>query len=322
MRNEFENAVRRKNRLSLAAEVFLSVADELADSLLYREDGEGFLKENVLQSDAFLSAYTEARDSLCFTNGVPPETPPETAPFLSSFREDAERLASVYLLAAFCRKREEAGYPISISDFLDGNGEPENSKIAYMRNAYSDAAYSVFSKGISGASVLYPSSFASACEEVYYGRAGYCILPYESSEEGVLSGFRRLISKYELSPVLTCTVITDVSTQTTTRFALLAKSAVKIGIGRAFSEKTLNRYLKITVGGPQEKTSLKVLTAASLCGLKCTKTESVPLTWDEGSYAGAFTFSLNGGNPAPFLLYLYLEVPESEIDGIYTDIIG
>ncbi len=323
MRNDFENAARRKNNLSLAAEVFLSVADELADGLLYGEDGKGgFLKENVLQSDAFLNAYAEAGDSLCFGQSLPTGTPLETAPFLSSFRTEAERLVSVYLLAAFCRKRADAGHPISLFDFLDDGGAPENSKIAYMRNAYSDAAYSVFSKGISGASVLYPSSFSAVCEEVYYGRAGYCILPYESSEEGVLSGFRRLISKYELRPVLTCSVITDGSSQSTTRFALLAKSVEKIKTDGRFSGKTLNEYLKITVSGPQEKVSLKVLGAASLCGLECTKTESVPLTWDEGSYAGALTFSLNGDGLIPFLLYLYLEVPESEIEGIYTDIIG
>ncbi len=323
MRNDFENAVRRKNKLSLAAEVFLAIADGLADGLLYGEDGEGgFLKENVLQNDAFLNAYLEARDSLCFDKAIPNETPSEIAPFLFSFRTEAERLASVYLLTAFCRKRAEAGYPISLFDFLDDDGEPENSRIAYMRNSYSDAAYSVFSKAIKGASVLYPSSFAAVCEEVYYGRAGYCILPYESSDEGVLSGFRRLISKYELKPVLTCSVITDVSVQSTTRFVLLSKSTVKMSTDGVFVGKTLSKYLKITISGPQERVSLRVLGAASLCGLKCTKTESVPLPWDEGSYSSSLTFSLNGASPEPFLLYLNLEVPECEIEGVYTDISG
>ncbi len=321
MRNDFENAARQKNKLSLAAEVFLSVADGIADALLYGEGVEGgFLKDGVIQNDAFLSAYTEARDSLCFEQSDPSETPPETASFVSSFRTETERLASVYLLTAFCRKRAEAGCPISVSDFLYDEGEPENSKIAYMRNSYSDAAYSVFSKGISGASVLYPSSFTAVCEEVYYGRAGYCILPYESSEEGVLSGFRRLISKYELKPVLTCSVVTDAAMQSTTRFALLAKNAMKMNTDGLFHGKALHEYLKITVGGPQEKASLKVLGAASLCGLKCTKTESFPLPWDEGSYSSSLTFSLSGGNPVPFLLYLSLEVPESEIEGVYTDV--
>ena len=232
----------------------------------------------------------------------------------------AECFAASYLISAFCRKRTEAGAKISVSDFLLGEGEPENSRIAYMRNPYSDKAYGTFSAGIKNASVLYPSNFAAVCEEVYYGRAGYCILPYESSEEGVLSGFRNLISKYELRPVLTCSVMTDASVQSSTRFALLSKSAVRLNARELFSGKSLNEYLKITIGGAQEGIVEKVLAAASFNGISCTKTESVPLPWDDGRYSSAITFSLDKGDPVPFLLYLWLEVPESEIEGIYTDV--
>ena len=323
MRNDFENAARQKNALSLSAEVLLSGADELADALLYGAGGKkGFLKENILQSDEFLSAYAEARDSLSFAGAHLDGVPKETAPFVSYFRIQAERFASAYLLSAFCRKRTATGEPIRVSDFLENEGETENPRIAYMRNPYSDAAYNVFSKAVRGASVLYPSSFAAVCEEVYYGRAGYCILPYESSEDGVLPGFRRLISKYELRPLLTCPITTDTSVQSTTRFVLLSKNAARIDTDKLFYGKNLSEYLKITIGGPQENAFDKVLGAASICGLKCTKTESIPLPWDEGRYSSSLTFSLGTGDPVPFLLYLRLEVPESEIEGIYTDIVG
>ena len=320
MRNDFENAEKQKNNISLAAEVFLGAADELADSLVYGTRSEnGSLRENILQNDEFMKAYAAARNTLVYS-ALPCGTPNETSGFLSVFRSKAECFASAYLISAFCRKRAEAGAKISVSEFLDGEGEPENSRIAYMRNPYSDKAYGVFSSGIKDASVLYPSSFSAVCEEVYYGRSGYCILPYESSEEGVLSGFRKLISKYELRPVLTCSVITDTSVQSTTRFALLSKSAVRLDAEELFAGKRLNGYLKITIGGPQEKVFERVLTAASLNGLVCTKTESVPLPWDDGRYSSALTFSLGSGDPVSFLLYLYLEIPESEIEGIYTDI--
>lgn len=320
MRNDFENAIRRKEKISLAAEVLLSNADEIADSLAFGVGGEdGFLKESVLQSEDFLKAYTEAKNSLLFGSSLPESTPEETSGFLSSFREKSNCFITVYLLSAFCRKRADAGEGLALSRFLDGEGEPENSKIAYMRNAFSDTAYGVFSKWIKDASVTYPSSFAAVCEEVYYGRAGYCILPYESSEEGVLSGFRRLISKYELKPVLTCSVTTDFSVQSTTRFVLLSKSAMRIAVrsGRRTCE-----YLKINVGGPQNDVLERVLFAASLNGLSCVKTESIPLPWDEGSYSSDITLSLDGADPVPFLLYLRLEVPECEIEGVYTDIGG
>ena len=321
MRNDFENAVREKNKLSLATEVFLATADELASSLVFGADGEkGFPKENVLQNEEFLKAYHFARQSLSFDLPVPDETPTETKSYLASFREKNDCFACAYLLTAFCRKRAEIGHPLSLSDFLDGDGDPENSRIAYMRNSYSDAAYVVFSQGIKDASVLYPQSFAAVCEEVYYGRAGYCILPYESSEEGVLSGFRRLISKYELSPVLTCSVVTDTAVQGTTRFALFTKNVMRLDVKKLYAGKTVNEYLKITVGGPQERVLERVLFAASLSGLSCVKTESIPLPWDESSYSSDITFLIDGADAVPFLLYLSLEIPECEIGGVYTDI--
>ena len=97
---------------------------------------------------------------------------------------------------------------------------------------------------------------------------------------------------------------------------------MNIDTERAYNGRTLGRYLKIAIGGPQEKAFDKVLGAASICGLRCTKTESVPLPWDEGRYSSSLTFSLDAGELISFLLYLRLEVPESEIEGIYTDLVG
>ena len=320
MRNDLENAIRRKNKLSLAAEVFLWTADELADSLLIKErKKKNFLGKDILHSEEFLKAYTDLKESLTFEK-VPAEVPEETSNFLSGFRSNAECFACAYLLSAFCKKRSEAGKPITFFDFLGSEGRPDSSKIAYMRNSYADTAYEIFSSVIKNASVLYPSSFAAACEEVYYGRVGYCILPYETSEEGVLSGFRRLISKYELSPVLTCSVVTDPSLQNTTRFVLLAKSAFRVNLELKNTEIKFCQYLKISIGGPQAKVFGKVLAAATFNQLSCVKTESVPLPWDDESYSSSLTFSVGNKDIVPFLLYLKLEVPESEIEGIFADI--
>lgn len=321
MRYGFENASSRRDRLSLDAEVFMGTADELAEQLISGNGADGgFLKEDILQSEPFRAAYTEALESLSFGGELPAGTPKETAGFLSGFRDKTKCFIASYLLSAICRKKAEAGEVIGIGDFLSDAEASKSSRIAYIRSTYSDRAYGIFSKVITDATVLYPPSFAAACEETYYGRAGYCILPFESSEDGVLSGFRRLISKYELHPVLTCSVVTDVSLQSTARFALLSKSAARISVPEAKRVVRLGEYLRITLGGARTGVTEEVLTSASLNGLTSVKVESVPVPWDGARYSSVLTFSLDGGDPVPFLLYLLLNVPEAEVDGVYTEI--
>ena len=98
MRNDFENAIRRKEKLSLSAEVLLSNADELAEALVFGVGGEkGFLKENILQSDEFPRAYAEARKALCFDLSSSDATPNEMAPFLLSLRNLISKFTSIFI---------------------------------------------------------------------------------------------------------------------------------------------------------------------------------------------------------------------------------
>jgi hypothetical protein len=62
------------------------------------------------------------------------------------------------------------------------------------------------------------------------------------------------------------------------------------------------------------------LSAASLNGLVFIKTDSTPVAWDKDNYSSSLTFLINGEGLVPFLLYLFLEAPESVVDGIYFDI--
>ncbi len=92
--------------------------------------------------------------------------------------------------------------------------------IAYFRNTYSDLAFRRFAKELSSPTVFYRESFAAVCEEVYADRCDFAILPVESSRDGQLSVTQKLLSKYELAPVLYCTVpTTDDGTLTFGLFA-------------------------------------------------------------------------------------------------------
>ena len=282
-----------KKRISDATEIASFHIDELA---YYLAEGGDMLGER------FFEIYSEVRQALI-------------APVNGETDGAALEAARACLLGRLCERvlceSERLGRAVSASDLLSGVTEAENGKIAYMRNALSDEAYRAFADTVENASVVYPSSFSAVCEEVYYGRVGYCILPYESSEEGTLSGFMRLIAKHELCPVRTCSVRTD---HGVTRFALLGRAQY----GSALSGKG-RRILKLTVDRPEPYTFLRLLSASGELGLTLRKTESAPVAWSEG-YATTLTLEIGERDVKAFLLYLALEVPECAYKAVYTEL--
>lgn len=68
----------------------------------------------------------------------------------------------------------------------------------YLRNPLTDRAYEAFNQRFPGLRAIYSHDFKSSCEDVYYDRADSCILPLESSQEGLLMPFRAMLIKYEL----------------------------------------------------------------------------------------------------------------------------
>ncbi len=72
------------------------------------------------------------------------------------------------------------------------------SSAVYFRTPISDRAYMGFSSYFHELGASYQTDFKSACEDVYYDRADACILPLESSDDGLLMTFRHMLLKYEL----------------------------------------------------------------------------------------------------------------------------
>ncbi len=96
------------------------------------------------------------------------------------------------------------------SMLFDALGAPSNlvyheggSRIAYQRQGFADAAYTLFSETLDGATVLYTESGRGAAEAVFSETADFCILPF-SDREGYLVRSSRAIAE-ELGLVLTGT---------------------------------------------------------------------------------------------------------------------
>lgn len=219
-----------------------------------------------------------------------------------------------YYCSAVCDYAEQIGRPIEESELLAAAPNEDTDlgiSVAYVRNAVSDEAFKRFACAMKSPSVSYTASFAAACEEVYYGRVRYCILPYESSDEGTLSGFMKMIRKYELYTECVCSVRGE---RSSTRFVLLSRQG-----GEMLTAKGSKRYLKVTVDSPDADTYVKLSVAASAMRLRQIKSESMPVSWDDGRYGCVLTYELCG-SASPFLLFLTLFAPECSDRSVYIEI--
>lgn len=137
--------------------------------------------------------------------------------------------------------------------------------IAYFRNAYSDLAFRRFAKELFSPTVIYRENFSAVCEEVYADRCDFAILPVESSRDGQLSVTQKLVSKYELAPVLYCTVPT--TDDGTLRFGLFASAPMVPP--RADS-------IEILLFSDKEETLSKLLLSANTLGITLTSITVLP----------------------------------------------
>ncbi len=268
--------------------------------------------EAPISSAAFTEEYRNVSSSLFCTEME------KSLSVSSEFISSCGRSFATECRALLCRYLTELSQntskPINSDMFLPHDTTHPEPKIAYVKNAYSEAAYRIFSSALPRCTVSYPDSFASACEEVYNNRAGFCILPYETSDDGALSGFRQLIIKYELVQVMSCSVSLNAQngSSRSTRFALLSKDPCPHIIPKAAP-----RFLKIIIDNPSSGLLSDIYAVAEFNGLRHVKSESTPVAWDSERYSCAVTFSLGMLDPAAFLLYLALEVPQATADSIY-----
>lgn len=157
------------------------------------------------------------KDYLAQTGEFTPDSLSEI--YLSSF--GGELLCETF--ARFCRiTAEMAENRIEpFPDYTEEDEETVSARISYIKNTTSDKAYSSFSDKLSGASAVYGNSFDEICEEVYYGRTDYALIPVYTSRDGCLSPFRRLILKYDLKIAYETEIESD--DDGITRFALVKK---------------------------------------------------------------------------------------------------
>jgi len=134
-------------------------------------------------SELYRSVLTTLASSISKSATLP--SPSEAkAVFSEVFPMDTE------LFAQFCEILTKG-----ISDDREAHAV---SSVSYVRSQVTDRAFAVFSAENTSVTASYGADFRTVCEDVYYERSDACILPLESSEDGLLTSFMKLILKYEL----------------------------------------------------------------------------------------------------------------------------
>lgn len=150
---------------------------------------------------------------------------------------------------------------------------PELVKIAYLKNSFSDKAFRRISRQFDKASAVYQPGFREVCEEVYYSRSDYALLPVYSSSDGHLSSFRQLITKYDLNII--CAVDVETSDEGFMRYALLKK-----GIKDRLSEGKVS-YFDLSVVTDKELRTGEFLASCEFLGASAVSVYTYPSEYSE-----------------------------------------
>ncbi|MBQ8578098.1 MAG: hypothetical protein IJ449_09095 [Clostridia bacterium] len=201
---------------------------------------------------------------------------------------------------------------------------PVGDRVAYLRNTYTDRAYSRFQTVLHHTTAAYYSDFPGVCEALYYDRASACILPMENSVDGKLLRFYSLLMKYDLRIACTCSVTTE-DTDVTTRYALLRKN---VCVPRpAECEDWEGLYLEFRAVLRDEHPLSELLCAAAQYHLTLVRVDTIPMDYDDGERTYDLIFRAQNtedldspaenGDIAAMLTYLYLCVPQFTLFGVY-----
>ncbi len=174
----------------------------------------------------------------------------------------------------------------------------------YVRNPLTDKAYEVFAREYQGLRAIYSHDFKSACEDVYYDRADSCIMPLESSSDGLLMPFRSMLIKYELKIAAVTKVISG-------------EDAVQsLALVTGGETNTRGNVLEAYLPSVKQKDFIPLCTAVNEIGcdiIRVTTTESLEsdhfdhhicFTSDSNSLS-VLKYFLNGKYPAHIILGQY-----------------
>ena len=278
---------------------------------------EAVCRKNLKRAADELSRAREKRTAYLYelTGSV---LPPDGADGISRAAALSERLWAdagldgdgdpdgVYGRMTVCREiRRKYGVGGTVAEY-SGRSERICEKpgaISYFKSPAADQAFDIFASRIKTPSVLYGGDFSAVCENVYYGRTQYCILPTSNSADGRLSGFYSLAEKYELTGADECSVQYGEGETVLTLFTA----------GALMHEG--DDALRVRLRTPHDPENLvRVLCVASYSGLSCKENDSLPTGYGTSDM---LTFAGERERIFDLLFFLYCEQTDFDITGVF-----
>ncbi len=301
---EYDASGAVERRLAHLSELARQLCNDMPDS-------------SYILSESFLSKYRAAVEEIYGASDL--QIIPENrsgAMLYSASQKTADKIYLCRAITDICKKKglrldKYLGY---LKDAQD-DGRAAKGRIAYLKNAYTSAAYERFSLALRDLTPLYCTDFSAVCEEVYYSRAEMCILPIETSKDGILSVFWQLMRKYDLCIVMSCEIESSADDSSTV-YALLKKNAE-----RRSCPADMIRSELLCVSLVLQGSGIKdIVFAAESHSIKLRKIHSMPSAYtDRGSTLSA-VFEIGAGDVLGFLCFMSLEYPQFELIGLYTDL--
>ncbi len=199
---------------------------------------------------------------------------------------------------------------IKTSDF-DGFDEMFDGdiNIACFSNRAADEAYEEFAKHIPRSDQVICESIAAVCEEVYDGRCELCLLPIYTSADGLMQNVYRHTVRFGLAPIMSIDMQSD--GDYFVRYFLFAANPCK----RKGADT-----VSLTVV-PDDEAEIAFLPAAlASYGASLEDMHSLSHSLYEERCAFRFDFKMKDADMMKILLFLQINFPRFEINGIYEKI--
>lgn len=280
---------------------------------MHSRESTDILRENAAYTKTASQALNDLQYGILYDLSKMAAADPDITP-ASLYADVISKDLCTKDFAQFCRHCAQHGFHSDIlasllPDTAKTNTASDSFTVAYLKNTYSDNAFSAFAGLLKNAKAHPGTSFQSACEEVYYGRCTACILPFFTSEDGTLISFLRMIAKYDLKIAMTC----DVSVQNgdnILRFALL-RHALSLPQSRVVHVQ-INTVLsgKLSIG--------TFLASCEHTGASVTDLVTLPLTYTNDFPSYTIRFRTDISNLPSLILFLHSVLDSYTLEGIFT----
>ena len=199
------------------------------------------------------------------------------------------------------------------SDFLPC-AEVDNS-FTYVRNAFSDEAYEVFSSTVDDATVRYSSNFKECFDAVACGAVSYCLLPLEERGGVRLPTVSELIYRNDFK-INAVTPVFGMDNNADLKYAMVSKY-----FGRFDFTEDDDVYLEIRIGQECEDNLPSVVAAAAHLGHTVYRVNTSTVV-TEGEEETFFSVVFRAGNSGftSFLVYLTLFARDFTPVGLYKNL--